>query len=277
MKEPAPWNPDQYHLFAQFRARPGHDLIAHLVASLVNRAPGPSGHIADLGCGTGELTAKLASELSPWFPDPHMIGLDNSASMLARARLLSAPIQWVEGDIGRFAADHHAPLWDVIFSNAALHWLPEPEALWPRLMSCLAPHGMLAVQIPLADAPWRAVIRDAVTSGPWAEILAQRLRREDWGVENGLRPDQIYSRLEPLAQNIDLWQTTYWHKLTGEDPLLAWLESTTLRPILGCLEPPMLEDFRDMLRAKLEAVTPKSPAGAYLFAFPRLFVIAQRR
>lgn len=276
MTESAPWNPDQYHMFAQFRGRAGHDLIAHLRKSLSHRAPRKSARIVDLGCGTGELTRELAARLAPSFPRPYIMGLDNSASMLARAAHLPDAIHWQEGDIGRFATDQHSPLWDVVFSNAALHWVPEPETLWPRLMFCLAPQGLLAVQIPLADAPWRAVIRNVVNLAPWAGILSRELRPEDRGVENGLDPALIYTLLEPLARNIDMWQTIYWHPLSGEDPLLAWLESTTLRPILNCLAPPMREDFCNILRSKLEDVIPKSPAGAFLFAFPRLFVIAER-
>src|SRR6059058_767180 len=91
--------------------------------------------VCDLGCGTGALTAKLHHDLQA----RETIGVDSSAAMLTKAPRLEG-VRFVEADP-----------FDLLFSNAALHWIPDHGALLERLTRALAPGGQLAFQIPTND------------------------------------------------------------------------------------------------------------------------------
>src|SRR3982751_3023708 len=99
--------------------------------------------IVDLGCGTGELTAELHQKLQA----RETLGVDSSPAMLAKAPQLPG-LRFEQWDIATFETRSK---FDLLFSNAALHWLPDHPALFQRLTSALAPGGQLAVQMPMMD------------------------------------------------------------------------------------------------------------------------------
>jgi trans-aconitate methyltransferase len=141
------WEPAIYEKFRAERARPFHDLLA-----LVE--PAPDMDIVDLGCGTGELTQHMHAHLRA----RSTLGLDSSPMMLARTcpegQALPTPSPALLAATGlRFALQDIAgfdpgPRFDLVLSNAALHWLPDHHALLGRLTAMLRPGGQLAVQIP---------------------------------------------------------------------------------------------------------------------------------
>src|SRR5262245_3543449 len=132
------WKPEQYTRFQNERSQPFFDLMA-----LVE--PKPSMRVIDLGCGTGELTRLLHDRLQA----SSTLGIDSSGAMLAKSGAFADNgLRFEQGDIGDFTADH---AFDLIFSNAALHWLPKHESLLQQLTAALAPGGQLAVQVPAND------------------------------------------------------------------------------------------------------------------------------
>ena len=135
---PSDWNPEQYGRFHGERAQPFFDLLA-----LVEPRPGM--RVVDLGCGTGELTRELHRRLAA----RETIGIDNSPAMLAKSAAFAGDgLRFEQGDIGEFTSEGD---FDLVFSNAALHWVPNHEALLPRLTSALTETGQLAVQVPAND------------------------------------------------------------------------------------------------------------------------------
>src|SRR5262249_11951837 len=129
------WDRVQYERFRDERQQPFFDLVA-----LVRRQAGL--RVVDLGCGTGELTARLHRELAA----AETLGIDRSAAMLDGAATRAAPgLRFREADIAAF---RDVACWDLVFSNAALHWLPDHAELFARLTSALVPGGQLAVQMP---------------------------------------------------------------------------------------------------------------------------------
>ena len=129
------WNPDQYDKFKAERQQPFHDL-----AALVEHRPRM--RVVDLGCGTGELTRALHEQLQA----EETLGIDSSETMLLKsASFGSEMLRFERGDIEAFVADRP---FDLIFSNAALHWIEDHDRLFAKLTSFLAPHGQLAVQMP---------------------------------------------------------------------------------------------------------------------------------
>jgi trans-aconitate 2-methyltransferase len=254
------WDPHQYERFKTYRDRPALDLMVQIPSDLAPR------EIWDIGCGTGEHAALLALR----HPDAHVHGLDSSAEMLASARARPGNVEWIAGDIAAFSPEV-AP--DLIFTNAALQWLPEHESLFPRLVFILAPSGVFACQVPVSfDTVWHRALRAVAAEGPWAgKIGAVR------SVQPVAEPSDYYAWLSPLAE-VDIWTTTYLHVLEGEDPVIEWMKGTGLRPYLqGLPDLHEQEAFLAAYRVRIARDFPKNADGTTLLPFPRLFIVARRR
>lgn len=256
----AAWDPAAYQRHKEYRDRPALDLMVRVPADLQPR------EVWDLGCGTGEHAAVLAAR----HPGACVHGLDSSLEMLEQARARSAAIEWVQGDIAGFTPE--APP-DLIFTNAALHWLPALPRLVPRLVRTLAEGGVFACQVPLSyETPWYEALRETVADDRWTERL-----RQVQGTQRVPPAQEWYGWLAPLCGHVDIWTTTYLHILHGEDPIVDWMSGTGLRPYLQALtdEEERLA-FTAAYARRLAVLFPKRPDGTTLLPFPRLFVIARR-
>jgi trans-aconitate 2-methyltransferase len=253
------WDPALYNRYKAYRERPALDLLLRLPQDLEPR------EIWDLGCGAGEQAAVLKLR----HPGARVRGLDSSPEMLAEARQRAADVEWILGDIAAFAPDTPT---DLIFTNAALQWLPDHDELVPRLVRTLAPAGVFACQMPETyDTPWHRLLRETAADGPWAKRLA--------GVR-GVRPaapaEAYYDLVAPLCGEVDIWSTVYLHVLEGDDPVVEWMQGTGLRPYLQAL--PTADEriaFLDAYRARIAGAFPSRPDGTTLFPFPRLFILAR--
>ena len=128
------WNPSQYLRYDVERSQPARDLIAAL-------GDADPTEIVDLGCGTGNSTALLEQR----WPQASLTGIDGSTEMLNQASQSGVSAAWHAADISTWRPD--TPV-DLIFSNAALHWLDDHTTLFPQLIGTLAELGALAVQMP---------------------------------------------------------------------------------------------------------------------------------
>ena len=253
------WDPAQYERYKAYRDRPALDLMAQIPGDLEPR------EICDLGCGPGEHAAVLKRR----HPQARVHGLDSSEDMLARGRARPEDIDWVLAGIEDWRPEV-AP--DLIFSNAALQWLGDHETLMPRLMTALAPGGVLAVQMP-ATFPtiWHRLMRETAADGPWAERLDEQVVVRRIG-----EPADYYGWLSPLG-SVDIWTTTYLHALAGDDPVVDWMLGTGLRPYLDALvSDAERTSFLDAYRARLAPHFPKQADVTTLLPFPRLFLVARR-
>jgi trans-aconitate 2-methyltransferase len=253
------WNPQQYLKFAQPRLRPALDLIARIDTA-------QPATIYDLGCGTGNITQLLAQR----WPEARISGIDDSADMLAQAAQQPSRIQWVQQNLATWQAPAAA---DLIFSNAALHWLPEHRALFPGLVAMLAPGGLLAVQMPRNFlAPSHIAIYETVRGGAWRDRL------EALVVPPPVHEPQFYhSLLQPHAHTLDLWETEYLHVLTGTDPVKEWTKGTWLKQFLDRLVEPERGDFEAQYAQRVARAYPPLANGQTLLPFRRLFLILQKR
>ncbi|HEV7985691.1 MAG TPA: methyltransferase domain-containing protein, partial [Steroidobacteraceae bacterium] len=130
---PQGWNPAQYLRFSQPRMRPALELLARVELD----APVA---VYDLGCGSGSMTRIMAER----WPGASVTGVDASRDMLEAAGSALPNLHWQQQDIGAWQPVA-AP--ELIYSNAALHWLPDHETLLAKLIACLKPGGLLAVQM----------------------------------------------------------------------------------------------------------------------------------
>jgi trans-aconitate 2-methyltransferase len=256
------WNADRYLSFAKERSQPALDLVARLPLAEANR-------IVDLGCGPGNSTAALAER----YAKARLIGLDSSPDMLERARgepgLSGRAIEWQLGSIQAWSPPEQ---FDIVFSNAALHWVPNHNALIPDLFSRVAEGGALAFQVPdNFDSVEHALMRDIVAEEPWASQLGPLA--ESGAVEP---PETYYNLLTPLARTVDIWRTDYFHVMRDHRAIIEWMRGAALRPILAALPETLQEAFLERYLASLaEAFAPQAD-GRVLLRFRRIFVIATR-
>ncbi|MGA8055981.1 MAG: trans-aconitate 2-methyltransferase, partial [Burkholderiales bacterium] len=161
--------------------------------------------------------------------------------------------------------------YDLLFSNAALHWLPDHASLLPRLLEMLNESGVLAVQMPRNfAAPSHALLFDVAESSPWRQRLAPLVRRKP--VE---APEWYYRLLAPYVHSVTLWETEYWQTLSGDNPVVAWVKGTWLKPFLDALgdDAPA---FEREYAGRIAAAYPPERNGSTLFSFRRLFFVAVR-
>ena len=125
-----PWNPRLYDSKHAFVWRRGEEVF-----ELLHPAPGE--RILDLGCGTGHLAAKIAAS------GAQTTGMDSSRSMIEDARRNYPAIQFLVADARDF---HFEEPFDAVFSNAALHWVPEARGVAECVHSALKPGGRFVAE-----------------------------------------------------------------------------------------------------------------------------------
>ncbi len=264
----ATWDPQQYLRHSGHRTRPFHDLLARIPA-----LPGHPPHIADLGCGPGNVTAVLADR----WPDAHITGLDSSTEMLATAQRLAGPTHG-GGTLGFRPAD--AATWtpdrayDLIVSNAALQWVPNHPDMIPAWVHSLTPGGTLAIQVPgNFTSPSHALLDELCDAPEWRRRLGGHGRR----YTHILDTTGYLELLSGLDCTVDAWETTYVQLLAGEDPVLSWTKGTALRPVLTALadDPEASAEFVTQYRDLLRKAYPPGPHGT-VFPFRRIFATATR-
>ena len=253
------WNPQQYLKFAQPRLRPALDLLARIDVATPER-------VYDLGCGTGNITKLLAER----WPQARVAGVDDSAEMLAQARQASMTIEWIQASLATWRPQREG---DVVYSNAALHWLPDHESLFPSIAQCVASGGTLAVQMPRNFlAPSHMLIYETIRDGEWRGALEHLIVPPRVN-----EPDFYYSLLEPFAAQLDIWETEYLHVLEGKDAVKEWTKGTWLKHFLDALEEPRRSEFEAEYARRVNVAYPPRADGRTLFPFRRLFIVMQKK
>jgi trans-aconitate 2-methyltransferase len=258
---PDAWSPTVYGRFAAERSKPFFDLLSLVALVPIERA-------VDLGCGSGELTAAAAEQLSI----ESMSGIDNSSNMLADAAPLARPgLRFEQGDIGSWSSDGDV---DLVLANAALHWVPDHAAVLWRWTAALRPRGQLAVQVPAnADHASHQVIEEVAHQQPFLDALGGTPPADPVAV-NVLAPERYAELLYSLGyeqQHVRL--QVYPHVLESTASVVDWVSGTTLTRFRSRLSPDLYDEFVARYRARLlEVLGDRSP---YLYAFKRILMWAR--
>lgn len=254
------WSPDCYDRFRAERTQPFDDLLA-----LIRRAPGM--RVVDLGCGTAELTRRVHETLGA----RETLAVDSSDAMLERARTRAGGGLRVErGNIADFRADGE---FDLVFSNAALHWVPGHEMLFRRLADALTAEGQLAVQLPANfDHPSHTVAAAVAAEEPFRSALDGGRHRDDVV----LAPEAYATLLHRLgfrAQHVRL--QVYAHALAAPAEVVEWVRASLLTSYQRRLPPELFDRF--VARYREQLLSALGEARPYLFTFKRLLLWADRR
>lgn len=253
------WNSSLYLRFSDERTRPAKDLLAQVrLASVAN--------LIDLGCGPGNSTALLRER----YPQAAIIGLDSSADMLAEARKTDANTHWLQEDASTWQTSEQ---FELVYSNAMLHWLPDHRSLLQRWMDWLVPGGALAFQIPTHEQSLlhQHILQLANTPRwqPHTKNARHALVIKD--------PLFYYDTLADQSVSIDMWHTDYYHEMVNAEAILHWIRGTGLRPFLEALPGDAERHaFESELLTLIRHSYPVRSNGKVIFPFRRLFVIAYR-
>jgi trans-aconitate 2-methyltransferase len=249
------WDPPQYERFRNERELPFHDLLALIEPPTRDRAVLTA---VDLGCGTGALTVLLHRRLMALAPGARVstTGLDSSAAMLAQAVVNAGDanadgVSLELGSIEDFAAEcdgARAGSCDVVFSNAALHWVDDHPRLLAQLVRGLAPGGQLAVQVPANfDHPSQVAADETARQEQFALALGGYVR----GVRV-LPPERYSALLQELGfarQHVRL--QVYGHTLPSRDDVVEWTRGSLLTDYERRLDADTFAQFLDAYRDRL--------------------------
>jgi len=248
------WDPNQYHRFTAPRFAPFDDLLA-----MITIRPGLS--VVDLGCGTGELTERLSQAL----PGSRVLGIDSSPEMLERAIPRSTErLFFRQGRVEELTGEY-----DLIFSHAVLHWLPDHPRLIPRLLRHLRRGGEIACQIPANhDHPAHRVIREIARTEPFSSALG------GWYHEPSVLGIDRYAELlfRSGMEGITVLEKVYPVVLPDGETIAQWTGGSTLVPYRERMDPPTWERFMETYRQRLRGLFPERPV---YYTFRRILFTAR--
>ena len=242
------WNTSTYDDAHSFVYEYGEDVVDLL-------DPNAGERILDLGCGTGHLTQQIAEAGAT------AVGLDQSAEMVAAAREQYPDCEFVHADAREFTVDES---FDAVFSNAALHWIAEQDAVLASVVDALRPGGRLVVEL-----GGHGNI-DAIVSATHAELTAR-------GYETPMpwyfpTVGEYASRLE--THGFEVQYARLFDRpteLDGEDGLATWLEGfgdSLLADLSAADQQAVIEGVEDRLREGYFA------GGSWTADYRRLRVVA---
>lgn len=128
--KPQLWDPQLYDQKHAFVSDYGFDVV-----KLLNPQKGE--RILDVGCGTGRLTDEIYRQ------GASVIGIDKSGEMVEQAQSTYPHIEFFVADANSFVCRQK---FDAVFSNAALHWMHEPERVIKSVKNSLKPHGRFVAE-----------------------------------------------------------------------------------------------------------------------------------
>jgi trans-aconitate 2-methyltransferase len=218
------WNPSDYHTHSSVQEAWAQELFPKLGLTGSER-------LLDLGCGDGKVTAALSRML----PDGVVIGLDRSPAMITFAQSTYpeqqyANLSFVPGD---FADLGFTNAFDVVFSNAALHWATDHRPVLAGIARALAPGGRCLLQMGGREnaADIRDVVDRITSQKPWKQYFTgfsfpygfygpEEYR--EWLAGAGLVEGRCRlcekEMIQQDAAGLSGWVRTTWHPYTSRVP-----------------------------------------------------------
>jgi trans-aconitate methyltransferase len=259
------WDAEDYSRFSSQQKKWGRELISRL------RLRGDE-WILDIGCGDGRLTAELAERV----PGGFVMGIDSSEEMISFARR-SHPrerypnLDWAVMDAAAMDFDER---FDLAFSNAVLHWIPDQKSVLKGIERALKPGGKALLQMGGRGNAARVVeaMVKVVGSDPWRDYFRELSftysfygpeEYEQWLEEAGLSPLRVEFVYKDMVH-------------PGRDGIAAWIRTTWL-PFTQCIPEDLREKFiYEIVDTYLEAHPPDERGLVHVEAI-RLEVEAEKR
>ena len=261
------WDAGRYHRISDPQVSWGRRVVERL-------APSPGERILDLGCGTGRLTAGIAARTGIF-----VVGLDRSAAMLAAADAGDPVDTDSADDVGRGparlrvrgdgAALPFRPAFGAVFSNAALHWMADHEAVFRSVHEVLVPGGRFVAQCG-GEGNLRLLLdrAHALMRGP---RFVERFRgwRQPWEFagESATRARLARAGFE----DVDVWLEPAPTTFEGPEAFAEFVSCVCVRDHLDRLTPDEGGDFVAGLTAQAAADDPP-----FTLDYRRLNIVARK-
>lgn len=249
------WDSDLYLKFANERKQPCIDLISRLDKEFDK--------ILDLGCGPGNSTENLFEK----YGVSTIIGFDSDDNMLRKARNSHPNFRFVKG----YAPDDFNKLsekFDLVFSNACIHWIENQEKLIDEVYKILNDKGVFAVQIPLADESRFYKILYELIERKWTKLKT---------IKNfhNMSQEGYYNILIRQFKKVTMWQSNYYH-IVDKGMVIEWYKGSGLRPYLALLKENEQEEFLNDLQKEINDKYSLLDDNNVFLIMPRLFFIAEK-
>ena len=258
------WNADDYERNSKGQQKWARELIEKL--ELKGRE-----NILDLGCGDGKVTAEIANRVK----HGSVIGVDNSEAMIKLANKKYSPgtyknLSFVVMDASNLSFKKS---FDVVFSNAALHWVKDHRPVIKGLFNCLKPGGRILLQMGGKGnaSGIFSVLEEIINSYEWKQYF------ENFEFPYSFLGTEEYKKLLNNAgftiKRIELIPKDMMH--FGKSELEGWIRTTWL-PYLKQIPKEKQEKFIDTLSTKYIQKEPVDSKGIVHVAMVRLEVEAQK-
>ena len=224
--------------------------------------------ILDLGCGDGALTVELAKLV----PDGFVLGIDASENMISTARRdhAGSNLQFERQDIN---AIDFEPEFDLVFSNATLHWIKDHKTLLKKVFKALKNKRTARFQF-AADGNCSnliQIIRDVMATREYADTFCEF----DWPwYMPTVREYQVLLDEVPFEEK-KVWSTDADRHFESAEAMTRWIDQPSLVPFLSCLTGPSRRRFRDIVVQRMIGQTQQAD-GTCFETFRRINVWARK-
>lgn len=258
MNSEAKWDPSEYLKFKDERTRPSIDLVSRINIFSPET-------VIDIGCGPGNSTEVLKKR----WPGCTITGIDNSPEMIEKAKQDFPDQKWHIQDASCIDSNTK---YDVVFSNAAIQWIPDHEKLVPDFLQLVRANGALAIQTPLFNGmPVRNIIDDT-----FKDVTG----KDDFNINNIFTfhdAQFYYDLLANIVERLEMWETSYIHIMDSHKKIIEMIRSTGMKPYLESIDDIDTKlEFEKNILNRTEAVYKTEKNGKVLFPFRRLFFIAYK-
>jgi len=222
---PDTWDADRYDDAFGYVSALGRGLV-----DLLDPRPGET--IVDLGCGTGELAAVIAAR------GASVLGLDADEAMIAKARRDHPELPFEVADGHRFEIAEPV---DAVMSNAALHWMLDPDAVIARVRTALRPGGRFVAEF--GGRGNIATIHDAVRDGARSLGIDPDQLVDPWYFPS---PAEHATRLEAAGFRVRSIELIARPTPLADDGVAGWLRMFGAR-LLDGVPPAQREPLIDLV------------------------------
>lgn len=243
------WNPDFYHRHSYNQEFFANEMLDHYPFSGDEK-------VLDIGCGTGNITAKMAALL----PNGSVVGVDNSQDMIGYAQEhfsnQQLNLQFINRDVQDLDFENQ---FDLAISFTALHWVPDQLDALEKIKRSLKSSGRIMIQIPTLSDNFNRVLQSVVESASWSPYLSDFQPGWRFYYPNEYRALLEDAGLQPQRVEMVKHKDTFENIQAFKDFLSLWL------PHLDSLSDKQKEAFLDDLANKYLETNPQDPEGRVSF------------
>lgn len=223
--------------------------------------------VLDLGCGDGVNTALIAEFL----PHGEVVGIDASKGMIQTAKFKEkANLRFIHMDINEIEFDNE---FDIIYSNATLHWVKDHNHLFKKVSKALRNGGLLRFNF-AADgncSHFYKVIRKAIKKDAFAHYFS------DFSWPWYMPPIDDYAQLASQSglKDIKVWGENADRYFPDTETMIGWVDQPSLVPFLSCVPESHKVDFREYVVAEMIRET-KQDNGQCFETFRRINLVSSK-